>query len=68
MGDHNDEQIVRRNAARLALFAYIMTVLIAIGGIYKLAQGDKNSAVSLALSGTLFLVCAIISTFRTRGY
>jgi hypothetical protein len=63
-----DEQIIRRNAARIALFAYAMTVLIAIGGIWKLVQGDVNSTVSLALSATLFLICAIISTMRTRGY
>jgi hypothetical protein len=68
MGNHSDEERKRRNAARIALFAYALCVLTALAGLWKAANGDTNSAVSLALSALLFLVSAIGFTARSRGY
>lgn len=68
MGNHDDEQRKRRNAACIALITYALSSLAALAGLWKAASGDANSAVSLALSALLFLVSAIASTMRTRGY
>lgn len=63
-----DEMRIRRAAAKAALFAYALTVISALAGLWFAAMGDLNSAVVLALSTLMFLTSAIICTFRTRGY